>query len=174
MQQNTYTPPPHLRDRSPQRESPEKGVKKRRRSGEYPITGLDLFIEPTVGRVLLAEDDADMRAFIAAMLRCDNYDVVEFCDGSQLLRHLESLASRQDIAPPDLIISDYRMPKRSGVDILTYLRWNNWPLPCILMTGSEDAAIHNEAKAWGAACVLLKPFDPAVLERTVLELLPPM
>jgi DNA-binding NtrC family response regulator len=111
-------------------------------------------------RVLLAEDDAEMRHMLAAALRRDGCDVVEVCDGRELLHWLT--AHRLQDHPDeglDLLISDVRLPGRGGLDVLAAMRWADWRVPVVLMTGFGDAAAHAEARRLGASAMFDKPFD---------------
>lgn len=70
-------------------------------------------------RILLAEDDRDLRAKIAAALRADGHEVVEANDGGRLLVRIgTAYATRQPREGYDLVISDVRMPVCSGLQIL--------------------------------------------------------
>lgn len=67
-------------------------------------------------RVLLAEDDSDMRRLVARALRRQGYDVVELRDGQDLLGYLRSSMLRPgQFPPPDLVVSDVRMPRVTGL-----------------------------------------------------------
>jgi DNA-binding response OmpR family regulator len=129
-------------------------------------------------RVLLAEDDAQMRLMLASALRRDGCEVIEVSDGWELLRYLtenrlESLPSLDTGASRriDLLISDIRMPGRSGLDILAGMRWADWPMPVILITAFGDSQTHAEARRLGAAAVFDKPFDLDDFRTAVCNLL---
>jgi CheY-like chemotaxis protein len=126
-------------------------------------------------RVLVAEDDSAMRELIVSMLAHDGYEVVEARDGAQVLHHIGALMSEGRISdPPDLIITDVRMPGMTGLEILRSMRRADWRTPFIVMTAFGDAATHAEARRWGAAAVLDKPFELHLLRRMVHDLLPPL
>src|SRR5260221_13795769 len=72
--------------------------------------------------VLLAEDDPDIRHLVALGLRTDGYKVVEAEDGAQLLERVASSMLFGEGDPPDLIVTDIRMPGFSGMTILAGLR----------------------------------------------------
>jgi CheY-like chemotaxis protein len=62
-------------------------------------------------RILLAEDDADLRSVLADLLREDGHEVVEAEDGTELLDRLaEALASERGFDAYDLIVTDIKMP----------------------------------------------------------------
>ncbi|WP_437753824.1 response regulator [Sorangium sp. So ce1389] len=110
-------------------------------------------------RVLLAEDDRELRRLLATALRRDGYEVLEARDGNHLLELMgESLVSSGG-TPPDLVVSDVRMPGRSGMELLAGLRREDWSTPVVLITAFGDPETHAEAYRLGADAVLDKPLD---------------
>jgi hypothetical protein len=71
-------------------------------------------------RILLAEDDKEMRAMLVHALRNAGYEVTECPDGLGLLTHLEPFLKPEAIGHEgvDLIISDIRMPGFTGMEVL--------------------------------------------------------
>jgi DNA-binding NtrC family response regulator len=122
-------------------------------------------------RVLLADDDADMRELVASALRKDGYEVIEARDGWQMLQYLATHVSDEEDSPIDLVISDMRMPGKNGLDVLAGLRWADPSTPFILITGFGDMQTHMEARRLGASAVFDKPFDIEHLRNVVLNLL---
>jgi DNA-binding response OmpR family regulator len=124
-------------------------------------------------RILLVEDDAEMRAMVASCLRRDGYTVIEAADGDGALDWLGPGVLEGELErTPDLIVSDIRLPYFSGLDILEGLSIAATPVPVILITGFGDDETHAKARELGARCVLDKPFDLVVLRgavRSVLE-----
>jgi CheY-like chemotaxis protein len=119
-------------------------------------------------RVLVAEDDGELRSLIAASLRCEGFPVLEAGSGLELLDVLGSTLV-QGAPPPDLIVSDVHMPGTSGLQVLGGLRRAGWGLPVILITAFGDAALHDEAHRLGASAVFDKPFDLDDLTTAVLN-----
>jgi DNA-binding response OmpR family regulator len=122
-------------------------------------------------RVLLAEDQAEMRSLLAKWLRNVGCEVVEFADGAALWNELLR-AQKEEDGPrdADLIISDIRMPGPSGLEVLARLRRTDWATPVILMTAFGDAETVSDATTMGAARVFSKPFDMAELVAAALLL----
>ncbi len=115
--------------------------------------------------VLLVEDDAPVRSFIRIALE-DTASLIEAPDGEQALHTLERLGE----STPDLLLLDYVIPNRSGLEILTVVR-AQWPsIPVVIITGfgSEDVAI--QALRAGARDYLRKPIDVDQLRQTVAAL----
>ncbi|MGO9834056.1 MAG: response regulator [Polyangiaceae bacterium] len=123
-------------------------------------------------RVLLAEDDAEMRSVVADSLRGNGYEVVEAVDGGRLLVDIAARLKRGDGAGSvDLIVSDIRMPICSGLQILAALRDAHWRTPVILMTAFGDEAVRRHAESLDAV-LFDKPFEIDDLQTAVANLLP--
>ena len=131
---------------------------------------------PTSGRarILLAEDDDEMRHLLAVALGRDGYEIIEARDGTEAVGYLYPLVFRGSAAaPPDLIITDMRMPGWTGIRILEMVRAGHVPTPVILITAFGAAETHTAARHLGAAAVFDKPFDVDDLRAAVLKLAPP-
>ena len=118
-------------------------------------------------RVLLAEDDADLRQLMAAALRADGHQVIEAPDGDRLLMHIEQqiAGTRRDNFA--VVVSDVRMPGLWGTDVLAVLSCSKWTTPFVLMTAFGDAELHAQAREMGATAVLDKPVDLDALRSVV-------
>ena len=125
-------------------------------------------------RILLVEDDDEMRHLLAAALRRDGHEIVEASDGTEAVGYLYPLVFHGSAAaPPDLIITDIRMPGWTGIRILEMVRGGRVPTPVILITAFGAAETHAEARRLGAAAVFDKPFDVDELRAAVLKIAPP-
>lgn len=123
-------------------------------------------------RVLLAEDDVELRLLIAAALREDGYEVVEVPDGGRLLVQIAgAYVGDGRRAVCDVIVSDIRMPVCSGMQILEGLRKAHWATPVILMTAFRNEGARARAESLGAL-LLDKPFGLDDLRMAVMDLLP--
>ncbi len=121
-------------------------------------------------RVLLADDDREMRDMVAAALRLDGAEVVVARDGTELLDRLGSMTATP--SPFALIIADIRMPGYTGLQVLEGVRRAGWSTPMILMTAFGDRA--TRARVEEQQAVLFdKPFDVDDLRTAVLHLLRP-
>lgn len=131
--------------------------------------------ESTVAKVIVADDNPEMRSLIAGNLRDVGYDVVEVSDGEVLWTQLlESVFDDDNPRQADLVVSDIRMPGATGLEILAKLRKFNWVTPVILMTGFGDQNTHAEAHRLGAAWVFNKPFDIDALVEAARNIVAPM
>jgi two-component system, response regulator, stage 0 sporulation protein F len=111
-------------------------------------------------KILLAEDDKEMRNLLTLMLRKEGYRVTECTDGISLLDMLSSFfLPGKEYDNFDLIISDIRMPGITGMEILMGANeLDNFP-PMILITAFGDKETHMLAERLGAAALFDKPFD---------------
>jgi DNA-binding response OmpR family regulator len=118
-------------------------------------------------RVLVVDDEPDLRELVAFRLSSDGYEVTELASGVELLRTLRRADAPGDF---DIVVMDVRMPQLSGIDALASLRASGCALPVILMSGSPDAATGARALALDAP-LLAKPFELRDLSARVGELL---
>ncbi|QEN14878.1 SpoIIE family protein phosphatase [Mycolicibacterium sp. ELW1] len=116
---------------------------------------------PTVdspSRVLVADDNADMREYLVRLLRGVGYQVDEVADGQQAL-------SRIRADPPDLVVSDVMMPRLDGLALVAALR--NDPrtvaVPVLLLSARAGQEASIEGLQAGADDYLVKPFVAAEL-----------
>jgi DNA-binding NtrC family response regulator len=114
--------------------------------------------------ILVVDDDAAMREMLAELLRDEGYAISEAASVDVALQ----LASEHEF---DAVLSDIKMPGRSGLELLGEMRQLRPATPIVLMTafGSIDAAV--DAMRAGASDYLTKPFEPEAvlltLERTL-------
>ena len=120
-------------------------------------TGTGTGADPGAPRLLLADDNADMREYLQRLLR-PGYQVTTVTDGRAAL---DAARSR----PPDLVISDVMMPRLDGLELVTALRADprTADVPVLLLSAraGQDAAI--EGLDAGADDYLVKPFSAAEL-----------
>ena len=106
-------------------------------------------------RVLIADDDADVRSMLAEFLASRGVEVVEASDGTETLRHVtRSRLQKDDL---DGLVLDLQMPRLGGIDALKRIRGYHPTLPVIVVTGNIEPALHRQAHALGARAVLRKP-----------------
>ncbi len=120
--------------------------------------------DPSV-RLLVVDDDVEMRALLADVLADHGYPVVEAANGAEALIRLrtESFAA---------IIMDKNMPGLSGLDLLPGLRTICPQTPVILITAFGDVATYLDAMERGAFAYLFKPFRMEELVQALERALP--
>jgi len=124
-------------------------------------------------RILVAEDDKEMRTLLVQSLKREGYEVMECPDGLELMETLTAAATDGEMLNLSLIVSDIRMPWITGLDVLRGMRdYVGYP-PVILITAFGDEETHEEALSLGAAAVFDKPFDVELLLDKVRDFLPP-
>jgi len=109
-------------------------------------------------RLLLIEDDAEVRRAIAESLVMLGYVVTEAPDGLSGLKALSD-------ASHDLLMVDYAMPGMNGAEVITRARAIVPQLPVILATGYADMA--EVGRVLGTQSILIKPFDIRTLSDAV-------
>jgi len=124
-------------------------------------------------RIILAEDDYEMRSLLAMSLRKCGYEVIECSDGIGMLAHLETFFLPEEFnrQPVDLVISDIRMPGVTGMELLEGKPKDRDFPPMILITAFGDAETHEIAHKFGAAAIFDKPFDLDLLVDKVKRVL---
>ncbi len=124
-------------------------------------------------RVLIAEDDYEMRKLIAWSLNKAGYHVIECEDGNQLMKKLGVVFPFESNEHIDLIVSDIRMPGSTGLQALRSIRKLKDATPMILITAFPDDRTHKTARRLGAIAVVDKPFDIDILVDNVRRILIP-
>jgi CheY-like chemotaxis protein len=120
--------------------------------------------------VLLAEDDDDLRALVATLLRKDGHKVIEARDGRDLMAYLAwAYLSASEGAEEPLVVTDLRLPVTDSLKVIQAIRAQGRRPPFILMTAFGDQQTHAEARRLGALAVLDKPFDVDQLRNAVRQ-----
>jgi len=114
--------------------------------------------------ILVVDDEEDIREIVSEYLQGLGYDVIEATDGEQALQHCEKHHF-------DLVITDIRMPKMNGLDLLDALKERDDFRPVVLMTGydlskPEVENLHHKADGY-----VLKPFNLEKMKQQVESLL---
>ena len=117
-------------------------------------------------RVLVVDDDDEMRALLRRTLEFDGYEVAERDRGTHVLEALRG-------APFDLIILDKEMPGLTGLDLLPILRREFPQVPVVLVTAFGGRQIAASALRLGAASYLEKPFRLGQLRDVIDGLISP-
>jgi DNA-binding response OmpR family regulator len=119
-----------------------------------------------MAKILIAEDDHDIRDLIIYTLRFANYEVVAASDGEEAV----NLAIKE---MPDLILMDVRMPRLTGYEACAAIKMkeNLKDIPVIFLSAKgQDTEIQAGLQA-GAVEYLLKPFAPDQLTARIQAIL---
>ena len=120
-----------------------------------------------VARILVMDDDALLRSALRVALEAAGYEVLEAGDGDAGLR-----LQREQGA--DLVLVDIFMPQRDGLEVIRALRAEAPQTKIVAMSGGGQTGqieVLRAAAAFGAARILLKPFEPRDLLTAIRELL---
>ena len=111
-------------------------------------------------RVLVVDDEANMRRVLEIMLSRRGFRTLSAADGLQALEQLSE-------TPVDLVVSDLRMPGLNGIELLRKMRESGNEVPLIMITahGTIESAV--EAMRLGACDYLLRPFDVETLDLAI-------
>jgi two-component system, cell cycle sensor histidine kinase and response regulator CckA len=118
------------------------------------------------GRVLLADDEEDVRGVVHAMLETLGYEVIEARDGLEAVEIF-----RRRAAEIDLVILDLVMPRLTGEAALGQMRRIAPAVPAILVSGYDESGRIREIVAAGFGGFLQKPFRRQDLGKKVREVL---
>jgi CheY-like chemotaxis protein len=116
-------------------------------------------------KILIVEDNPDQRDFLEVLLRLEGYTIHTATDGGEALK-------RARAEPPDLIISDIRMPDVDGIELVQRLRampgYGRVPILVLSGDGSGDLQVAGKA---GANLVLRKPVEVDELIGTIKRMI---
>ena len=106
-----------------------------------------------MARILIVDDTEMMRDSLAGTLARDGHDVTAVEDG------VTAIARLNDGTRVDLLITDLKMPKMTGIELLAEAKRLRPDLPVVLMTAFATVATAVEAMKQGAYDYIQKPFD---------------
>src|SRR5882672_2686517 len=107
-------------------------------------------------RVLIVDDDPEVRDVLAEAFRMEGLDVLEASNGLEALLYV-----KRD--RPDAVVLDLMMPRLGGVEALKRIHDFNPGIRVLVVTGTDDPELHRQATASGAAAVFTKPVAIAAL-----------
>jgi len=120
-----------------------------------------------MARILVIDDDEQMRLLLTNLLRRRGFEVLQAHDGLSALRLLES-------TPVDLVITDLVMPRMEGLETIRHLRAAG-QTRIIAMSGSGSGSGYLDyleyAEKLGASATFAKPFAPPEIVHAVEQLL---
>jgi DNA-binding NtrC family response regulator len=111
-------------------------------------------------RVLIADDEKNMRWVLAESLAAAGYEVIEAVDGKAAL----DAVGKQH---PDVMVLDHKMPSPDGMEVLRRIRASGETFPIIMLTAHGSVGTAVEAMKAGATEYLTKPFDLEELKLSI-------
>lgn len=113
-------------------------------------------------KILLIEDNLEIRENITEILELSNYDVTAAANGKEALSLLPQFH-------PDLILCDVMMPEVNGYDVFNWVKENQATakIPFVFVTASAEKKEMQAALALGADGYVCKPFEPSDLLQTI-------
>jgi len=117
-----------------------------------------------MARILLAEDDEDMRRFLVRALVKAGHDVSSFAEGLSAFEELKGTAF-------DLLLTDIVMPEMDGIELARRAAELDPGLKIMFIAGFAAVALHPDSRAPKEAKVLSKPFHLRDLVNEVQKML---
>jgi two-component system, chemotaxis family, chemotaxis protein CheY len=127
-------------------------------------SGFFIAEEACNGRVLVVDDEPDIRKVVKMTLQKAGYEVLEAENGEKAIGVINSGENRLLL---DVVICDIRMPKINGVEAIAYFRSNYPHVPLIVLTGFPDADMATSFLRQGVVDYLVKPVEGEKLRSAV-------
>ncbi|MEK2644873.1 response regulator [Bdellovibrio sp. BCCA] len=112
------------------------------------------------GRLLIIDDESELREVLMALLEESASEIQQAANG---LEGIDLLKSQKF----DAVLSDEKMPKKSGLEVLKWMRENGLNIPFIIHTGYGQKEMVLEAQRLGVYAFIDKPWDERALISTV-------
>jgi DNA-binding NtrC family response regulator len=118
----------------------------------------------TRGRVLVVEDEAYVRDSLVEILRARRFEVSAAASVDEALERVAR-------SPLDVVLSDLKMPKKDGLELVRRIQATSPDLPVLILTGHGTVASAVECLKAGATDYILKPVEPDALELSLVRAL---
>jgi putative two-component system response regulator len=103
-------------------------------------------------RILIADDDTLIRRFLQQALEFGGYEVISAADGAEAITILDRESGVH------VVVTDYSMPRASGLDVIAHAQRIDPTLPCIIVTAFRDLDLAMKGMQAGAVGFIPKPF----------------
>ncbi len=113
-----------------------------------------------MNKILIVDDELNMRLVLTAMLKKEGYEIASAADGSEALSILKS-------GPIDAVITDLKMPNVDGMELLDHMNDKHPAIPVIIITAHGTVATAVEALKKGALDYITKPLDLDELKNVI-------
>ncbi|MBT5632498.1 MAG: response regulator [Nitrospina sp.] len=122
----------------------------------------------TKGKILIIDDESEVREVLRIHLESANYNVIEAVDGEEGVNMMKSGSNLLQVG---MIICDIRMPKVNGIEAIDYLKQNAPSIPIVVVTGYPDSDLAVSLLKKGVKDYMVKPIEKARLLEKVAEVL---
>ncbi|MGQ0811126.1 MAG: response regulator [Nitrospiraceae bacterium] len=116
------------------------------------------------GRVMVVDDEPDIRKVVRMTLQKAGYDVLEAENGEKAIELINTGENRMFL---DVMICDIRMPKINGVEAIAYFQKEYPRVPLIVLTGFPDTDMATTFLRSGVVDYLVKPVEGEKLKAAV-------
>lgn len=119
-----------------------------------------------MARILVAEDEEDIRNLIVLTLEFAQHEVIQAKDGAEAVA-----LAKQEL--PDLVMTDVRMPKMTGYEACKTIKADDATkhIPVIILSAKGQDEEKEQGRQAGADDYILKPFEIAGLTQRITEIL---
>lgn len=116
-------------------------------------------------KILVSEDNPDIRKILVMRLEINGYDVIQAQDGEEAVDKIKKES-------PDLVILDLMMPKMSGFEVCRMIKFDDKykDMPIIVLSALDQQADREKAIEAGADAYFIKPFDLELLLNKIKSL----
>lgn len=128
------------------------------------MTQETLPLKANKGRLLIIDDEGELREVLAALLEDFTSEIYQASNGLEGIDLLKTHTF-------DAVLSDEKMPKKSGLEVLKWMRENGIQIPFVIHTGYGQKEMVLEAQRLGAYAFIDKPWDENILINTVKKTL---
>ncbi len=117
-------------------------------------------------RILLADDEEDIKTIVKMFLETNGYEVVTAFDGLDAIEKVKE-------SKPDLVLMDIMMPVIDGIEVTRQLKADEATrdIPIVMLTAAAKSAMVEQALQAGAVDYIAKPFDPERLTEVIANIL---
>ncbi len=124
-----------------------------------------------MAKILIAEDELDIRNLITFTLRFAGHEIVAASNGAEALEKALEMADAGEL--PQLILMDVRMPRMTGYEACKRMKEDDrlQAIPVVFLSAKGQESEVKEGYAVGAVDYIIKPFAPDQLTSKVTELL---
>jgi len=119
------------------------------------------------GKILIIDDESDVREVLKFHLSENNYQIIEAENGQE---GMDLLKSGDNLSNVGVILCDIRMPKVNGIECIQYIRQEAPGIPIVVVTGFPDTQMAVNLMNEGVKDYLVKPVDKEKLVSTVENL----